>query len=103
MNQKDLVLAVAQKTNLSKSEAKKAVDATINSIQIGVNKGERVRIVGFGTFSLAKRKARVGRNPHTGEKINIKARSVPKFKPSSTFESVKKVAKKAAGKASKRR
>ena len=80
MNKGELVEAVAQKSNISKSEATRAVDATFETIEGSLKKGDEVRLVGFGTFSVAKRAARDGRNPRTGETIKIPAAKVPKFK-----------------------
>ena len=80
MNKGELVEAVAQKSNISKSEATRAVDSTFETIEGSLKKGDEVRLVGFGTFSVAKRAARDGRNPRTGETIKIPAAKVPKFK-----------------------
>ncbi len=80
MNKNDLVAAVAESTGLSKSDAAKAVDGVFDSISGSLSKKEEVRLVGFGTFSVAHRKASTGRNPRTGESIQIKASNQPKFK-----------------------
>ncbi len=80
MNKNDLIAAVANSTGLSKSDAAKAVDGVIDSIAGALAKKEEVRLVGFGTFSVAHRKASMGRNPRTGEAIQIKASNQPKFK-----------------------
>lgn len=80
MNKNDLVAAVAESTGLSKSDAAKAVDGVFESISGSLSKKEEVRLVGFGTFSVAHRKASTGRNPRTGETIQIKASNQPKFK-----------------------
>lgn len=79
MNKGDLVEAVAKQTGLSKSAAQGALDAVIDNISKSLKKGQSVTLVGFGTFSVSKRKARTGRNPQTGEPIKIGARKVPKF------------------------
>ncbi len=79
MNKTQLIDEVVKKSGLSKKDAKGAVEATIDVIKKNVKKG--VALVGFGTFKMVKRKARTGRNPQTGEKIKIKAKSVVKFKP----------------------
>ncbi|MGI8784879.1 MAG: HU family DNA-binding protein [Acidobacteriota bacterium] len=79
MNKGDLVEAVAKQTGLSKSAAQGAVDAVVDNISKSLKKGQSVTLVGFGTFSVSKRKARTGRNPQTGEPIKISARKVPKF------------------------
>ena len=80
MNKNDLVSAVADSSGLSKTDAAKAVDATLDSIAGSLSNGSEVRLVGFGTFSVAHRKATTGRNPRTGEAIQIKASNQPKFK-----------------------
>lgn len=80
MNKNDLVEAVAEKTDLSKADAAKAVDAVFDSITKSLKKGEEVRLVGFGTFNVAKRAASEGRNPRTGAKIKIPASKQPKFR-----------------------
>jgi DNA-binding protein HU-beta len=79
MNKNDLVAEVAETSGLSKAEATKAVDSVLDVITGSLKKGEEVRIVGFGTFAVAKRAASEGRNPRTGEKINIPASQRPKF------------------------
>ena len=80
MNKNDLVAAVASSTGLSKSDAAKAVDAVFDSITSSLKSGGEVRLVGFGTFSVANRKATTGRNPRTGATIQIPASKQPKFK-----------------------
>ena len=80
MNKNDLVAAVADSTGLSKTDAASAVDAVFDSITGSLKKGTEVRLVGFGTFSVSRRKATTGRNPRTGESIQIKASNQPKFK-----------------------
>lgn len=80
MNKADLIEAVAKDTGLTKKDAAAAIDSVINTIKKKLKK-EPIQLVGFGTFSVAKRKARTGVNPATGEKIKIKASKVPKFKP----------------------
>ncbi len=80
MNKNDLVAAVADNSGLSKTDAAKAVDAVLDSITGSLKGGSEVRLVGFGTFSVAARKATTGRNPRTGETIQIKASNQPKFK-----------------------
>ncbi len=80
MTKADLVSAVAE-TGMMKKEAADAVDAVIAAIKESLSKGEDVRLMGFGTFSVKKRKARTGRNPQTGEPLKIKAKKVPVFKP----------------------
>ena len=80
MNKQDLVAQVAKQADLSKSKAAEAVDAVIDTIKKSLKKGDDVRLVGFGTFSVAKRAATTGRNPRTGEPIKIPASKQPKFK-----------------------
>ena len=80
MNKNELVDAVASAASLKKTEATKAVDAVFESITSSLKKGDEVRLVGFGTFTVSKRAASEGRNPRTGEKIHIAASKQPKFK-----------------------
>jgi DNA-binding protein HU-beta len=80
LNKNDLVAAVASRTGLSKTDAAKAVDGFIDSITAALKKGAEVRLVGFGTFSVSRRAATTGRNPRTGERIQIPASNQPKFK-----------------------
>lgn len=80
VNKNDLVAAVANDAGLSKSDAAKAVDSVFDTISGALRGGDDVRLVGFGTFNVASRKASVGRNPRTGETINIPASKQPKFK-----------------------
>ena len=78
MNKGDLINEVA-KVTCTKAEAVKAVDAVINAVKKTLKKGNKVTLVGFGTFSVVKRSARTGRNPQTGKAIKITAKKVPKF------------------------
>ena len=80
MNKGELVDAVAGSAGLSRADAAKAVDATLEAIQGTLASGGGVSLVGFGTFSVKARAARMGRNPRTGEAIQIKASNVPGFK-----------------------
>lgn len=80
MNKNDLVAAVAEGSELSKADSTKAVDAVFDAITGALKGGDEVRLVGFGTFSVAQRAASEGRNPRTGEKIQIPASKQPKFK-----------------------
>lgn len=80
MNKNDLVAAVADSAGLSKADSAKAVDAVFDSITASLKGGDEVRLVGFGTFSVANRAASEGRNPRTGETIKIPASKQPKFK-----------------------
>ncbi|MBX9795567.1 HU family DNA-binding protein [Sphingomonas sp.] len=81
MNKQELIGEVADLSGLTKAEAGKAVEAVFGAISAALAKGDAVRLVGFGTFSVSKRKASVGRNPRTREPMPIKASSQPKFKP----------------------
>lgn len=80
MNKQDLVSNVASSADISKAKAAQAVDAVIDAIKASLKKGDDVRLVGFGTFSVAQRAATTGRNPRTGEPIKIPASKQPKFK-----------------------
>ena len=80
MNKQELIGSVAETTGLTRSDAGKAVESVFDSISAALKKGDEVRLVGFGTFSVSKRKASTGRNPRTGEPMTIKASSQPKFK-----------------------
>jgi DNA-binding protein HU-beta len=80
VNKNDLIAEVANDTGLSKGDAAKAVDAVFDSITRSLKKMTEVRLVGFGTFTVARRAASEGRNPRTGEKIKIPASKQPKFK-----------------------
>jgi DNA-binding protein HU-beta len=80
MNKAELIEAVASDANLSKADAGRAVDAVVDAIAATLKKGQHVSVVGFGTFSVKHRAARQGRNPRTGETINISASNVPGFK-----------------------
>lgn len=80
MNKQDLITKVAERADISKTKAAEAVEAVIESIKSSLKKGDAVRLVGFGTFTVAKRSATTGRNPRTGEPIKIPASKQPKFK-----------------------
>ena len=80
MNKNDLISQVADDAGLSKADATKAVDAVLDNIAGSLSNGGEARLVGFGTFSVTHRKATTGRNPRTGEAIQIKASNQPKFK-----------------------
>jgi len=84
MNKGDLIVAVAKDTGLSKSGAEQAVNSVLENIKKNTKKG--VQLVGFGSFTVAKRKARKGRNPQTGEQIKIKASKSVKFKPGAAYK-----------------
>lgn len=81
MNKADLVSRVADKSDLSKKDVAKVVDAVFDTIAEALQNGEKVQLVGFGNFEIRERSARKGRNPQTGEEIDIPASRVPAFKP----------------------
>lgn len=80
MNKNDLIAQVANAAALSRADAGKAVDGVFDAISASLSKGDEVRLVGFGTFSVSHRRATQGRNPRTGERIQIKASNQPKFR-----------------------
>lgn len=86
MNKTDLIQMVAEKSELSKKDSEKAVNAVLESIMDAVTKGEKVQIIGFGTFEPRQRAAKTGRNPSTGEEIHIPATKVPAFKAGKAFK-----------------
>jgi DNA-binding protein HU-beta len=86
MSKKELIDAVAASADITKDKAGQAVDAMIGYIEKTLKQGEEVRIPPLGTFKVAKRKAREGRNPSTGQTIKIPAAKVPKFQPSKTLK-----------------
>lgn len=86
MNKTDLIQMVAEKTALSKKDSDKAVNAVLDGIMAAVAKGDKVQIIGFGTFEKRNRAEKIGRNPSTGEQIHIPATSVPAFKAGKGFK-----------------
>ena len=90
MNKAQLIDAIAANAGLTKADAKKALDAFIKATTQALKKGDRVALVGFGSFSVAKRSARTGRNPQTGKEIKIAAKKVVKFKAGSDLSDVVK-------------
>ena len=86
MNKKELIDSVATATGESKKTVSEVLDATIDTVQKSIKKGDRVSLPGFGTFSRRARSARTARNPRTGEEIKIAATKVPDFKPGATFK-----------------
>lgn len=90
MNKTELVEHIQNETGLSKSDAAKALDAVVSGITKSLKKKTDVTLVGFGTFTVVKRKARTGRNPATGETIKIKASTQPKFKAGATLKNAVK-------------
>ena len=90
MNKQQLIDKIAAETKFSKAQTEAVLNATFENIKKSVKKGDDVKIVGFGTFVKAKRKARMGRNPQTGKAIKIAASNYPKFRPGSEFKSLVK-------------
>lgn len=86
MNKAELIESVVKKTNLTKKDASAAVDATLEAIKKGTKKG--VILAGFGSFSVSSRKARLGRNPRTGEEIKIRASKGVRFRPGKDYKSM---------------
>jgi DNA-binding protein HU-beta len=86
MNKAEFIAALAAHTKMSKAQTERFLDATFETIRKQVKKGDEVKLVGFGTFTKAKRKARMGRNPQTGKAIKIPAAWYPKFRPGSEFK-----------------
>ena len=80
MNKSELINAISGESGLSKADAGRALDATISSVSSALKSGDSVSLIGFGTFSVKARAARAGRNPQTGETIQIKASNIPSFK-----------------------
>ena len=80
MNKNELVASIAEKTGLKKTEAEKALKAFTDTVAEQLKKGDKIQLVGFGTFEVAERPAREGRNPRTGATMKIKASKAPKFK-----------------------
>ena len=88
MNKSELIKAVAEKAALSKKDSESAVTAALDAITAALAEGDEVRLVGFGTFEVKKREARIGRNPKTKEEIQIPATKVPSFKPGKALKDV---------------
>ena len=80
MNKQEVITAIAEKAEMEKDDAKKALNAFIEVVGDELKKGEKIQIIGFGTFEVSERAAREGRNPQTGETMEIKASRNPKFK-----------------------
>jgi DNA-binding protein HU-beta len=85
MNKAQLVEHLASEVQLTKADCERILDTALDTIRKTVKKGDDVTLVGFGTFTRSKRKARKGRNPQTGEAIKVPARTVPKFRPGKGF------------------
>lgn len=86
MNKQQLIEKIAAEGHISKAQAENILNVTVENIKKTVKKGDDVKIVGFGTFTKAKRKARMGRNPQTGKAIKIPAGWYPKFRPGAEFK-----------------
>ena len=86
MNKGNLIEQIAEKTDLSKTMAADALNSALECIETALREGDSVSLVGFGTFSVSDRKARMGRNPQTGAALQIPARKVAKFKPSANLK-----------------
>lgn len=102
MNKAELIDAVAGRGDVSKREVTEIVDAFIEEIKKSVVRGDKVAISGFGIFEAQARKARLGRNPRTGETVKIKATKLPKFRPGAEFKAVVSGAKKITAAAPKK-
>ncbi|MDR0738153.1 MAG: HU family DNA-binding protein [Prevotellaceae bacterium] len=90
MNKAELINAIAAKAQLTKVDAKKALDAFIGVTASSLKKGDRLALIGFGSFSVAKRSARTGRNPRTGATLKIPAKKVVRFKPGAELNAIVK-------------
>lgn len=88
MNKGDLINHVAKDVRITKVQAAKAIDSVVENITRTLKKGERTSLVGFGTFSISRRKARAGRNPQTGAPLRIPARRVVKFTPGKVLKGI---------------
>ena len=87
MNKAELIDAMASDANLSKADAKRALESLTSNVTSALKKGDKVALIGFGTFSISARAARTGRNPQTGATIQIKAKKVAKFKAGAALSS----------------
>ena len=86
MNKAEMINAIAESTNLSKADVEKVIASFFENVKTSLKDNKTVKLIGFGTFSSNKRKAKAGRNPQTGEVINIPSRFYPKFKPGREFK-----------------
>jgi DNA-binding protein HU-beta len=86
MNKAQLIDAIAGKSGLTKADSKKALDAAVEAVSESLKAGDRVALVGFGSFSVSERSSRTGRNPQTGKEITIAAKKVVKFKPGAELQ-----------------
>ena len=87
MNKAELIDAISKDANLSKADAKRALESLTGNVTKALKKGDKVSLIGFGTFSISNRSARTGRNPQTGATIQIKAKKVAKFKAGAALSS----------------
>jgi DNA-binding protein HU-beta len=90
MTKAELVAKIATKCKLNKAQSERAVNGFVDVVKEAIKKGDKLRLVGFGTFSVTKRKARTGRNPQTGKPMKIAAKKVPKFSASPAFRKIVK-------------
>ena len=90
MNKKDLIDFITEETGLMRKDSKAALEATVKAIHMALVKGVKAQIAELGTFDLNRRQARTGRNPQTGEKVKIKAKTVVKFRPSKMLKNLVK-------------
>jgi len=88
VNKQELVASIAEKSGLTKAQCEKALNGMVGAITEQLGKGESVSLIGFGTFDVSKRSARQGKNPRTGEAVQIAARNVPRFAPGKTLKTV---------------
>lgn len=86
MNKSELIKTISEEADISQAAAERALNSMVEAVTKAVTKGDRVTLVGFGTFYSSKRAARVGKNPRTGEKIKIAAATVPKFSAGAAFK-----------------
>lgn len=90
MNKKDIIDFVTEETGLQRKDSKAVIEATVKAIHMALVKGNKVQMAGLGTFDVNRRQARTGRNPQTGEKVQIKAKTVVKFRPSKILKDLVK-------------
>ncbi len=88
MNKTELIAVAAEHAGMTKKDAERVLNAAIDAITASLSKGEKVALSGFGTFEIKEREARVGRNPHTRESMEIPATRVPTFKPSKSLKDI---------------
>jgi DNA-binding protein HU-beta len=88
LNKAQLIEKLSKEMNTTKADAERFLDCFVDTVQKNVKRGHDIKLVGFGTFTKAKRKARMGRNPQTGKPLKIPASWVPKFRPGSEFKSL---------------